>query len=250
MSLLDGQIALVTGASRGIGSAIARHFASLGATLAVNYCTHAEAAQQTVDAIVAEGGAAQAFQADVSDEAEVRDLVAAVLKLHGRVDILVCNAGIVRDHLAALMPVEEFDEVLQVNLRGAFLAIREVIPIMMEARSGSILTVASVNAETGGRGQCNYAASKAGLLALTRSLAIELAPKNIRVNALAPGLIETDMTLPVRDLAGGELLRRIPMKRFGTPQEVAQAAAFLVSPMASYITGAVLNVSGGLGLQP
>jgi 3-oxoacyl-[acyl-carrier protein] reductase len=250
MSLLNGQIALVTGASRGIGAAIARHFAALGATVAVNYKSNAEAAQQTVDAISVAGGSAHAFQADVSDEAQVRALIAAVLKLHGRIDTLVVNAGIVRDHLAALMPVADFDHVLQVNLRGAFLSIREVIPAMMEARSGNILTISSVNAETGGRGQCNYAASKAGLLAITRSLAIELAPKNIRVNALAPGLIETDMTQPVRDLAHDELLRRIPMKRFGTSQEVAQAAAFLVSPMASYITGAVLNVSGGLGLQP
>jgi 3-oxoacyl-[acyl-carrier protein] reductase len=250
MQLLAGQIALVTGASRGIGAAIARHFASLGATVAVNYRANAEAARKTVAAIVDAGGSAQAFQADVSDEAQVRALVAAVLKLHGRIDTLVVNAGIVRDHLAVLMPVEEFDHVLQVNLRGAFLSIREVIPAMLEARSGSILTVSSINAESGGKGQCNYAASKAGLLAITRTLAIELAPKNIRVNAIAPGLIETDMTQAVRDLASDELLRRIPMKRFGTAQEVAQAAAFLVSPMASYITGAVLNVSGGLGLQP
>jgi 3-oxoacyl-[acyl-carrier protein] reductase len=248
MQSLRGQIALVTGASRGIGAAIAHRFAAEGATVVVNYRTGDAAAQTTVDSIVAAGGVARAHRADVSDEASVRKMIAAVIKSFGRIDILVCNAGIVRDHLAALMPLGDFDDVLRVNLRGAFLCIREVIPVMLEARSGSILNIASVHAESGGRGQCNYAASKAGVLALTRSLALELASKNIRVNAIAPGLIETEMTQPVRDLAEAELLRQIPMRRYGAPAEVANAAAFLASSEAAYITGAVLNVSGGLGL--
>jgi 3-oxoacyl-[acyl-carrier protein] reductase len=248
MTMLTGQIALVTGGSRGIGAAIAQHFAAQGATVIINYRLNRTSAESVASAIASRGGLAITHQADVADESAVRSMIATVLQRFGRIDSLICNAGIVRDNLAAMMPLIDFDEVLRVNLRGPFIAIREVIPAMLQARSGCILNLSSVHADSGGRGQCNYAISKAGVQALTRSLAIELAPKNIRVNAIAPGLIETDMTQPIRDLTADDLRREIPMRRFGLPIDVAYAAAFLCSSQAAYITGTILNVAGGLGL--
>ncbi len=246
--LLKGQIALVTGASRGIGAAIAALFAAEGATVAVHFCAAQESAGTVVEAIAAAGGTATAHQADIANEEEVHRMVEDVLQTYGRIDSLVCNAGIVRDNLAASMPVDDYDQVLRVNLRGPFLVIREALPSMIRARSGSIVNLSSVRADSGGRGQCNYAVAKAGLQALTRSLALELAPRNIRVNAIAPGLIETDMTRAIREMASDELIREIPMRRYGQPIDVAHAAAFLCSARAGYITGTVLGVAGGLGL--
>jgi 3-oxoacyl-[acyl-carrier protein] reductase len=247
-SLLEGQVAVITGSSRGIGAAIATLFAAEGATVVVNYRSDGAAASKVVETIAAARGVAIALQADVAEEEDVHRLIATVLQRYGRLDSLVCNAGIVRDNLAAAMPVKEFDEVLRVNLRGPFLAIREAIPSMLRARAGSIVNLSSVHGDSGGRGQCNYAASKSGLQALTRSLALELAPRNIRVNAIAPGLIETDMTRSIRQLSPEDLSYGIPMRRYGQPIDVANAAAFLCSSRASYITGAVLHVAGGLGL--
>jgi 3-oxoacyl-[acyl-carrier protein] reductase len=247
-SLLEKQIALVTGGSRGIGAAIATLFAAEGATVVVNFRSNGAAASEVVESIVAAGGSAMTLQADMAQEEDVHRLIDTVLQRYGRLDSLVCNAGIVRDNLAAAMPVKEFDEVLRVNLRGPFLAIREAVPSMLSARSGSIVNLSSVHGDSGGQGQCNYAASKAGLQALTRSLALELAPRNIRVNAIAPGLIETDMTKTIRQLSPEDLSRSIPMRRYGQPIDVANAAAFLCSSRATYITGTVLQVAGGLGL--
>jgi 3-oxoacyl-[acyl-carrier protein] reductase len=246
--LLKGQIALVTGGSRGIGAAIATQFAAEGASVAVNFCTDRESAGKVVETIAAAGGTATAHQANIADEGEVRRMIEDVLQRYGRIDSVVCNAGIVRDNLAASMPVDDYDQVLRVNLRGPFLVIREALPSMIRARSGSIVNLSSVRADSGGRGQCNYAVAKAGLQALTRSLALELAPRNIRVNAIAPGLIETDMTRAIREMASEELIREIPMRRCGQPIDVAHAAAFLCSSRAAYITGTVLSVAGGLGL--
>ncbi|MGH9607188.1 MAG: SDR family oxidoreductase [Terracidiphilus sp.] len=246
--LLQGQIALVTGGSRGIGAAIAALFAAEGASVAVNYRADRETAGKVVEAIAKAGGTATAHQADIADEQEVHRMVDAVLQRYGRIDSVVCNAGIVRDNLAASMPVEDYDQVLRVNLRGPFLVIREVLPSMIQARLGSIVNLSSVRADSGGRGQCNYAVSKAGVQALTRSLALELAPRNIRVNAIAPGLIETEMTQAIREMAPEDLSRGIPMRRYGQPIDVAHAAAFLCSSRAAYITGTILSVAGGLGL--
>jgi 3-oxoacyl-[acyl-carrier protein] reductase len=246
--LLKGQIALVTGGSRGIGAAIAALFAAEGASVAVNFCTDQDSASHVVETITAAGGTATAHQANIADEGEVRRMIEDVLQRYGKIDSLICNAGIVRDNLAASMPVDDYDHVLRVNLRGPFLVIREVLPSMIRARSGSIVNLSSVRADSGGRGQCNYAVAKAGLQALTRSLALELAPRNIRVNAIAPGLIETDMTRAIREMASEELIREIPMRRYGQPIDVAHAAAFLCSSRAAYITGTVLSVAGGLGL--
>lgn len=246
--LLKGQVALITGGSRGLGAAISVLFAAEGATVVVNYRANQGAAEKVVQEITVAGGRAIAHQADIADQQSIHCMVDNVLQRYGKIDSLVCNAGIVRDNLAASMPVDDFDEVLRVNLRGPFLCIREVIPSMLQMRSGSIVNLSSVHADSGGRGQCNYSVSKAGVQALTRSLAIELAPKNIRVNAIAPGLIETEMTKQIREMAPEELRRSIPMRRYGQPVDVANAAAFLCSSRADYITGTVLSVAGGLGL--
>jgi 3-oxoacyl-[acyl-carrier protein] reductase len=248
MACLLGMIALVTGASRGIGAAIARHMAGEGATVVVNYRNSEAQARSVVQDIEAAGGTAMVWQADVTKQLEVRTMVEAIRERFGHVDVLVCNAGIVRDGLTSGMSYEDWTEVVDVNLNGAFIVIREVLADMVARRQGNIVCIASVHAEAGGAGHCNYAASKAGLLALTRSLAIEVAPRGIRVNAVSPGLIVTEMTKEIREAAGVELLRQIPMRRFGEPIEVARAVTFLASPDASYITGTTLLVSGGLGL--
>jgi 3-oxoacyl-[acyl-carrier protein] reductase len=248
MTRLTGEVALVTGAARGIGRAVAVRLAREGARVVVNYRRSAEAAEQVVAEISAAGGEAAAYGADVTDERDVARLVRFTVQRFGRLDILVTSAGVARDQLIAAMSLEEWESVIQTNLRGPFLCIREVAPIMMRQKSGRIVTLSSIAAEMAGRGHSNYVASKGGINAMTRSLAVELAPRNIRVNAVAPGLILTDMSQRVRDLAADEILRQIPLKRFGDPNDVAEAVCFLVSDAAAYITGEVLHVTGGLGL--
>jgi 3-oxoacyl-[acyl-carrier protein] reductase len=248
MTRLTGEVALVTGAARGIGRAVAVRLAREGARVVVNYRRSAEAAEQVVAEISAAGGEAAAYGADVTDERDVARLVRFTVQRFGRLDILVTSAGVARDQLIAAMSLEEWESVIQTNLRGPFLCIREVAPIMMRQKSGRIVTLSSIAAEMAGRGHSNYVASKGGINAMTRSLAVELAPRNIRVNAVAPGLILTDMSQRVRDLAADEILRQIPLKRFGEPNDVAEAVCFLVSDAAAYITGEVLHVTGGLGL--
>lgn len=246
--MLEGQVAIVTGGSRGIGRAISHELASAGASVVVNY----KSAQDTAAATVAELTGAQrravAFQADVTREADVKRLVASTLESFGRLDILVCNAGIVRDGLVAGMSLTDWETVIETNLRGPFLCIREVVPLMMSQKSGSIVLLSSIAADRGGRGHANYAAAKGGINAMVRSLAVELAPKKIRVNAVSPGVIVTDMTKRIRDVAEDEILRQIPLKRYGQSEEVARAVRFLASNEASYITGEILHVTGGLGL--
>jgi 3-oxoacyl-[acyl-carrier protein] reductase len=194
------------------------------------------------------GREAHAFQADVADEMAVRRLVRFTEAKFQRIDVLIVNAGIARDQLAASMTLQQWEEVIQTNLRGAFLCIREVIPGMILEKSGSIVCISSIAADRGGRGHVNYVASKGGLNAMVPSLAVELAPKGIRVNAVSPGVILTDISQRVRDLAEGEILAQIPLKRFGLPEEVARAACFLASSEADYITGEILHVTGGFGI--
>ena len=246
--ILAGQTALVTGASRGIGRAIARELAAAGAAVVLGYLQGREPAEELASEIVAAGGRALCFQADVGDEEAVRKLVSFSLRKLGRLDILVCNAGVVRDQLAAAMSAADWDDVIRTNLRGPFLCIREALRPMITQRAGCIVNVSSIAADHAGRGHCNYAAAKGGLNAMTRSLALELAPKGIRVNAVAPGVIVTDMSQRIRNLAEDRILEQIPLGRFGEPLEVARAVRFLVSPDAAYITGEVLHVTGGLGL--
>lgn len=248
METLQDRVAIVTGASRGIGRAIAHELARAGAAVVATYRSRQDEAESLVAEIADRGGQAAAWQADVTDEAQVRRLVASTAHRFGRIDILVANAGVVYDQLAAVMTLDQWERVIQTNLRGPFLCIREVIPQMMARKSGSIVSISSIAADHAGRGHVNYVAAKGGINAMTRSLAVELAPRGIRVNAVAPGVIMTEMSKRVRDLAGPEILAQIPLHRFGEPGDVARAVRFLVSDEASYITGEVLHVTGGLGL--
>lgn len=246
--VLDGQVAIVTGGSRGIGRAISLELAAAGATVVVNYRAAEDAAAATVAEITGKERRAVAVQADVTKEADVKRLVSSTLGSFGRLDVLVCNAGVVKDKLVAAMSLQDWESVIETNLRGPFLCVREVVPTMMSARSGSIVLLSSIAADRGGRGHANYSAAKGGINAMVRALAVELAPKKIRVNAVAPGVIVTDMTERVRQFAEDEILRQIPLKRYGRPDEVARAVRFLASEDASYVTGEVLHVTGGLGV--
>ena len=241
---LDGQTALVTGASRGIGRAVALALAAEGAEVVVNYASSPEAAEAVVAEIQAKGGSAYALKADVSDEASVDDLIKTVLTRSERIDVLVNNAGITRDGLLMRMKTEDWQAVINLNLTGVFLCTRAVARPMLKQRSGRIINITSVVGLMGNAGQANYAAAKAGVVGLTRSSAKEMASRGITVNAVAPGFIATDMT---KDLEADAILSAIPLGRFGSPEQVAGAVRFLAAdPAAAYITGQVLQVDGGM----
>jgi 3-oxoacyl-[acyl-carrier protein] reductase len=248
MHRFDGRAALVTGGSRGIGRAIAVQLAGEGARVVVSYVQAQDDAEGVVDEITAGGGQAHCYQADVGDEAAVKDLVRFTVRRLGGIDLLVANAGTVQDQLLGMMTVKQWDTVLGVNLRGAFLCIREALPFMMRNKSSSIVCLSSIAADKAGRGHANYVAAKGGLNSMVRSLAVELAPKGVRVNAVSPGVIATSMSERVRRLAGDEILDQIPLQRFGEPDDVARAVCFLASDEASYVTGEILQVTGGFGL--
>jgi 3-oxoacyl-[acyl-carrier protein] reductase len=243
---LEGQVAIVTGGGRGIGRAIALALASQGARVAVNYNRSAEAAGAVAAEIRANGGDAFCVQADVADGGQVAALVAATTDRYGCIDILVNNAGITRDRLIVRMKDEDWDAVLDTNLKGAFLCARAVAPIMMKQKSGVIVNVGSVIGKAGGAGQANYSAAKAGLVGLTKSLARELGSRGVRVNAVAPGFICTEMTDVLKEEQRQEVLRRVPVGRLGTPEDVATVVGFLCAPGSGYITGEVIAIDGGL----
>jgi 3-oxoacyl-[acyl-carrier protein] reductase len=248
MGTLDGQVALVTGGSRGIGRAICLELARDGASVLVNYRSRSDEAEAVVAEIRAAGGRSESFAADVASEGDARALLAHTIRTYGRLDILVCNAGIIRDQLLGAMKADDWDAVMQTNVRGVFLSIREALPQMMSQRAGSIIALSSIAAERGGRGHANYVASKGAINAMVKSLAVELAPRGIRVNAVAPGIIVTEMTSRIRTFAEPEIQAQIPLKRLGQPEEVARAVRFLASPDASYVTGEILHVTGGFGV--
>ena len=244
--MLEGKIALVTGASRGIGRQIAKTLAAKGAFVIVNYNGSAAKAEEVVKEIQAAGGNGQAVQCNVSDFESCKEMLDAVVKEHGRLDILVNNAGITRDNLLMKMSEEDFDAVIQTNLKGVFNCTRHIARQMLKQKSGRIINISSVSGVLGNAGQANYAASKAGVIGLTKSAAKELASRQITVNAIAPGYIDTDMTAVLSDSVKESVQSSIPLKRMGTAQDIAQAAVFLASDKASYITGQVLSVNGGM----
>ncbi|MBR5346689.1 MAG: 3-oxoacyl-[Deltaproteobacteria bacterium] len=240
-----GKIALVTGAGQGIGASIAIEMGRLGAAVAV-VDINLENAEQTAASIRAAGGQAQAFATNVADADQVKSLFASVMEQFGGLDILVNNAGITRDGLLIRMRDEDWDDVLNVNLKGAFLCIREAARIMSKRKYGRIVNISSVVAQMGNAGQANYCASKAGLIGLTRSCARELARRQITVNAVAPGFIETAMTRDLPEKVRDGLLAMIPLERLGQPEDVMRSVVFLAGEGAGYITGQVLEVNGGM----
>ncbi len=246
MSDLVGKVALVTGGSRGIGASIALECARRGASVAVNYAGSKEAADGVVASIVTAGGSAIAIQADVSDPTHCAHLVERTVAELGRLDILVNNAGIARDGLVVRMSDEDWDQVIATNLTSVFSLTRAAGKVMMKQRSGSIVNVTSVVGLVGNAGQANYAAAKAGVIGLTKTVARELASRNVRVNAVAPGFIDTDMTSSLSETVRDAARSQISMARFGEPQDVANAVCFLASDDAAYVTGQTLAVDGGM----
>lgn len=242
--MLNGKTAVVTGGSRGIGAAIADKLASVGADIAIIYAGNAQAAENVCDSIRGKYGVkVKAYKCDVSDYNMVKDVVAQIKGDFGTVHILINNAGITRDGLAAMMKEEDFDRVIDTNLKGAFNMIRHCSGLFLRNKEGCIVNISSVSGLMGNAGQCNYSASKAGLIGLTKSAAKELASKGIRCNAVAPGFIETDMT---DNQAENPLIDMIPLKRMGKPEDVADAVLYLVN--ADYVTGEVLRVDGGIAM--
>jgi 3-oxoacyl-[acyl-carrier protein] reductase len=241
---LEGKVAVVTGASRGLGRAIAEEFAKAGADLVVNY--NKTPAQDLADFAATQGRKAIAVQADVSQVADCERLINEAIKTFGKIDILVNNAGITRDTLLMRMDEGAWDAVLDTNLKSAYATCRAACKYMMKARTGSIINVSSVSGLMGQAGQANYAASKAGLIALTKSIARELSSRGVRANAIAPGFIQSDMTSVLDDKLKEQVLTQIPLGRFGDPTDIANAALYLASDMSSYVTGTTLIVSGGL----
>jgi 3-oxoacyl-[acyl-carrier protein] reductase len=245
LSLKD-KVALVTGGSRGIGRAIAIALAGCGATVVVNYKGNQAAAEETVHTIAANDGQALMLQADISQAAEVEQLIKSVLERYSRIDILVNNAGITRDTLLLRMKEEDFDAVINTNLRGIFLCTKAALRPMTKARGGRIINITSVVGLLGNAGQSNYAAAKAGIIGFSKSTAREMASRAITVNAVAPGYIETELTSTLSDQIRTAILENIPLGRMGTPEDVANLVCFLASDAAAYITGQTITVDGGM----
>jgi 3-oxoacyl-[acyl-carrier protein] reductase len=241
-----GKNLLVTGGSRGIGAEIAKLVAKYGVKVWINYRSNGEQAEKVKREIEEAGGKAGIIQFDVSKPEEFVEGIKTIVELEGRLDYLVNNAGITKDKLAIRMGVEEFEEVIRVNLTSTFVGCREALKIMSRQRFGAVVNISSVVGERGNLGQVNYSASKGGIIALTKSFALEGAGRGVRFNVVTPGFIATDMTSSLPEKVKGELLKNIPLKRLGSPAEVAGGVAFLLSDMASYITGEVLKINGGL----
>lgn len=246
MKRFENKIVLVTGAGRGIGASIAKRFASEGAEVIVNYSGNDEAAQKTVDEITATGGQAQKYKCSVNDSESVKVMIDEIIKEFGRIDILVNNAGITKDGLMLRMTDEDFDRVIDVNLKGTFNCTKYVSKYMLKQKSGKIINISSVVGLSGNAGQVNYSASKAGIIGITKSAAKEFSSRGITVNAVAPGYVDTDMTKVLSDNIRNEILKNIPLQRMGNVEDISNCVAFLASEDASYITGQVISVDGGM----
>lgn len=244
--MLTNQVAVVTGGSRGIGRAIARTLAEAGSHVVIFYAGNQVAAEETLSLIEATGQQGLALQVDVSNQEQVDGAFKQVLERFGRIDILVNNAGITRDNLIMRLKEEDWDQVLDTNLKGVFFCTKAVVRPMMKQRSGRIINISSIVGVMGNPGQANYVAAKAGVIGLTKATAKEIASRNITVNAIAPGFIETDMTAKLDDQIKKEMLKAIPLARFGSSEEVAELVKFLASPAAGYITGQTIHVDGGM----
>lgn len=244
--MLKDKIVFVTGASRGIGKAIALEMAKNGADVAICYSSDGEAAEAVCTEIHALGREAQAYRCDVSDYQQCSDTVKAAIAHFGKLDVLVNNAGITKDNLLLMMKEEEFDRVIATNLKGAFNMMKHVGAHFLKRKQGTIINIASVSGMMGNAGQANYAAAKAGLIGLTKTAARELAARGITCNAIAPGFITTDMTQQLTDKQRENIIATIPLKRMGQPEDIANLAVFLASPLAAYITGEVIKVDGGI----
>ena len=247
MTTLSGKTALITGASRGIGRAIATMYADQGCNIAFTYINEDQEAVELTQLLLAKGVQVLCIKSDASDFDAAHDVVKQIVDTFGSIDILVCNAGITRDTLLIRMSEQQWDDVLNVNLKSVFNYCHAVTPQMIRQRSGSIIAMSSIVGLSGNPGQTNYAASKAGVIALVKSLSKELASRNIRVNAIAPGFILTDMTLALPEDTRSEIVKQIPMRRCGDAEEVAKVALFLGSDMSSYVSGQVISVNGAMG---
>ncbi len=246
MKLLENKTVLITGATRGIGKGIAETFAKQGAHVAFTFSSSVEAATALEKELAANGVKAKGYQSNAADFAAAQELAAAVLEEFGSIDVLINNAGITKDNLLMRISEEDFDKVIEINLKSVFNLTKAVIRPMMKQRSGSIINMSSVVGVQGNAGQTNYAASKAGMLGFTKSVALELGSRNIRCNAIAPGFIETEMTAKLDEKVVDGWRQAIPLKRGGTPEDIANACVFLASDMSAYITGQTLNVDGGM----
>ena len=246
--MLKDKVALVTGASRGIDKAVAISLAAQGAKVAINYSSSQSQAMEVVELIRKNGGTAELFQAQVNNEEEVEAMFSSIEEKLGFVDILVNNAGITKDNLLMRMKTSEWDDVIDVNLKGAFLCTRRVLKGMMKNRYGKIINISSVVGFSGNAGQFNYSATKSGIIGMTKSAALELASRGIRVNAVAPGFIETDMTAKLSDEVKESYKEKIPLKSLGSVDDIANAVIYLASPMSDYMTGQTLHLNGGMYL--
>lgn len=244
--MLKGKTAIVTGGSRGIGAAICKRFAEQGANIALLYAGNTQKAEETKAALQEMGVKAEAYQCNVADAEQVAAVCKQIIKDFGGADILVNNAGITKDKLVPMMKVPDFDSVVDTNLKGAFYMIKQLYPVFMKQKSGKIINISSVSGLMGNPGQTNYSASKAGLIGLTKSVAKELASRNVNCNAIAPGFVATDMTETLSE--NNALVDHIPMKRFAQPEDIANLALFLASDQSDYITGEVIRIDGGLAM--